>query len=125
MRRITGVAVALVLATFTACEFGAALPGPEPAIVKAPVENAPVDVDPATHSAADWEAPAGEPWIDEEGPSQSSTPELAAPGFCMDLSSGTPLIVPCLPVDPRTGDTSHGDPQPWKPGTPSPVPQPY
>lgn len=119
------ILLALGLIACTACEFGVEYDERSGASVTGGIESVPNGVDGTPQSGSEWEQPAGEPGIDEEPRTRTGPPEVAHPGNCLDLSSGSPVLVPCMPGGPNTGDTSHGDPQPWIPGAPTPIPQPY
>jgi len=117
------ITLALVLVAFTACEFGTDIDESQSKSVSRHLEWTQGDMDsPAVNGFDDS---SGAPYIGDDSVPDDPGAPVTNPGDCLDISTGTLLIVPCLSVGARTGDTGHGDPQPWLSTAPTSVPQPY
>ncbi len=123
---VTAAAV-LVLA---ACETG---PGPDadaPALersalsslaVSAPASTA-TPVTPGAQDSSSTANATGDDPATDSTTTDATTGDPSHAATCLDFSSGSFLLVPCLALPMKKGAATkaHGDPEPWRPGTPIP-----
>ena len=121
-----GAAIAALL-VLAACETGTGADPCAPAFEQSALSSLSV-VGPSSAPAAvnpGRQDPASGPDVtttDTTSPDTTATGDPARVSTCLDFSSGAFLLVPCLafPLKKGAADKAHGDPEPWRPGTPIP-----
>jgi hypothetical protein len=122
--RVFAAVAGLVLAT--GCDFG--VEGGEP---PGAVSRSLAGAEPQPAAGPASVTPGAQVAIPEPAATDEGLPESGVPAVqdrsavgCIDVSTGFPRFVACVPVNPiDPDDTSHGDPEPWRPG--HPIPQPW